>query len=92
MDKKKLLINIVQKLQWSRKLADGVLALLETAQVDEKFIDTLIETISRSIQSIKAQKQKSLLEKSLEQIQKIQDHELATKESDTEIESILDAI
>lgn len=82
----------MQKLQWSRELADGILALLKTTEVDQQLIDTLIKIVHQAIQNVKWQNQKSMLEKSLEQLHKIHDLEEVDKESDEAIEHILDDI
>ena len=92
MNKKKLLIQTIEQLQWSRDLADGILALLETADIDEKTIDLLIKIIAQSIKTVKSQSEKSALEKSLNNLHKIQGMEASQKESDEDIEHILDDI
>jgi hypothetical protein len=68
------------------------LALLETAQVDEQLIDTLIKIISQAIKTIKRSEEQSLLEKSLQQLHKIRELEESNKDSDEEIEHILDGL
>jgi len=92
MNKKELLMKTIKKLQWSRELADGILALLETTEIDEKTIDLLIKIIVQSVKTAKSQKEKVALERSLRQIHKIQKMEAAQKESDDDIEHILDDI
>lgn len=90
--KKALIIKAIEKLQWSRELADGILALLETATIEEETIDLLIKIIVQSIKTVESETQKSALEKSLEQLHKIQAVESTQKESDAQIEHILDTI
>ena len=92
MDKKQLLIKIIEKLQWSRDLADDILVILETVEVDDQLIDRLIQAITQGIKTVQGEKEKSALEKSLQQIQNIQKMEAKDKESDEEIEHILDDI
>lgn len=92
MDKKKILIETIEKLQWSRNLADGILALLERADIDENIINLLIKIIVESINTVQLEGEKSSLNKSLEKLKKIQAMEAAQKESDGDIETILDQI
>jgi len=90
--KKLLLIQAIQKLQWSRELADGILALLETAHIQEDTIDVLIKIMVQSIKNVHSQQEKAALERSLKQLHKIKSLEKSQKESDIDIEHILDEI
>jgi len=91
-NKKLLLIKVITKLQGHRDLADGILALLETADIDEKTIDGIIKVISASIKQVNESKQKTLLEKSLTQVHRIQEMEIKEHTPEEELEHILDEL
>jgi len=92
MNKKRLLIEVIKKLKWSRELADGILALLENADIDNKTIDGLIRILAISIKNVKWEREKANVEKSLKQLRKIKEIEAIEKESEEDIERILDDI
>lgn len=89
--KKKLIIKVLTKLKPYRNLAEGILALVESSYVDEKTIDGILSLINQSIKSVKNNKSKIKLEKSLEIIQKIHHQEDMQKESEN-IDQLLENI
>jgi len=90
--KRLLLIKVITKLQWQRDLAEGILALMESADVDEATIDGLIKIIAQSIKQVKNFQQKTVLEKSLIQIHKIQEMETKDQAPQEELDHILNEI
>ncbi len=92
MDKKALVIKILDKLSPKRDLADGIIALLTNAQVDEQTIDGLIHIINKSIHTVQSKQDASVLQKSLDALHKIQDMQANDETSDAELQAILDRI
>lgn len=90
MDKKKeLLLKILTKLQWHWSLAEGVLALVESSHIDDNAINGLIFVIANSIKYTKNIKQKTILEKWLEAVQKIRAIEEDEKISEEDLDKFL---
>ena len=85
MDKKALVIKVLEKLSPTRDLADGIIALLTNAQVDEQTIDGLISIINKSIHTVQSKQDASILHK-------IQDMQANDGTSDAELQAILDRI
>ena len=92
MDKKALVIKVLEKLSPTRDLADGIIALLTNAQVDEQTIDGLISIINKSIHTVQSKQDASILQKSLDALHKIQDMQANDGTSDAELQAILDRI
>ncbi len=92
MDKKALVIKVLEKLSPKRDLADGIVALLTNAQVDEQTIDGLIHIINKSIHTVQSKQDASVLQKSLDALHKIQDMQANDETSDAELQAILDRI
>lgn len=90
--KKEVLIHIITQLQDKRDLAAWIVALLETTDVNNATIDALISILHQAIQTMVWEEEKWLLEKSLQQIKKIQEMEALEKESEEDIDKILDEI
>lgn len=87
--KKKLLIQILNKLKPHRELSEGILALIESWYADEKTIDGVIHVIANSIRTLKDDEQKTILQKWLEMVQKIKDMEENEKMSEEELDNLL---
>ncbi len=92
MDKKALVIKVLDKLSATRDLADGIIALLTNTQVDEQTIDWLIHIINKSMHTVQSQQNASALQKSLDALHKIQDMQANDWTSDAELQAILDTI
>ena len=92
MDKKALVIKVLEKLSSTRDLADGIIALLTNAQVDEQTIDGLISIINKSMHTVQSKQDASILQKSLDVLHKIQDMQTNDGASDAELQAILDRI
>jgi hypothetical protein len=71
MNKKQLVIQILTRLKSYRNLADGLLTLVESSYVEKGTIDGLIMLISESLQTMKKGKEKTVIQKWLEKIQRI---------------------
>lgn len=93
MDKKKeLIIKILEKLQWHRDMSQDLLVIVKSSYCTDEILDSLINLISKSIKFIKEDNEKQLLEKSLQQIRKIQQMEENGKISDEDLDTLLDSI
>ena len=93
MDQRKdLIIKVLEKLQWHRDMAQDLLIIVKSSYCTDKLLDSLINLISKSIKYIKGDNEKQLLEKSLQQIRKIQQMEENEKISDEDLDNLLDSI
>ncbi len=90
--KKQLLIKVLTKLIPYRKLAEGILALIQNGDVDEETVDGILQIMSWSIKNIKKSKEKSAMIKWIDIIKKIQEMENKEKEKEWDIEALLDQI
>ena len=92
MDKKALVIKVLEKLASTWDLADGIIALLTNAHVDEQTIDGLIHIINKSLHTVQSKQSAAVLQKSLDVLHKIQDMQANDGTSDAELQAILDRI
>ena len=73
-------------------MAQDLLIIVKSSYCTDKLLDSLINLISKSIKYIKGDNEKQLLEKSLQQIRKIQQMEENEKISDEDLDNLLDSI
>lgn len=92
MDKKALVIKVLEKLSPKRDLADGIIALLTKTHVDEQTIDGLISIINKAMHTIQSKQNANALQKSLDVLHKIQDMQDNDGNSEAELQAILDTI
>ena len=90
--RKELIIKVLEKMQWHRDIAQDLLVIVKSSYCTDEILDSLINLISKSIKSTKADSEKILLEKSLQQIKRIQKMEENTKISDKDMDALLDDI
>ncbi len=88
--KKQLLIKVLTKLKPYRDLAEGILALVESSYVDNQAIDGIIRLINQSIKTVKKEREKGVMQKWLELVQRIKDMEEKENQiSDKELDKLL---
>lgn len=90
--RKELIIKVLEKLQWHRDMADGILSLMKISDLDNNTIEWLIQIIWDAIKNTNKIQNKTQLEKSLIQLQKIKTMELSEKYSDEELDQLLSNI
>ena len=73
-------------------MADGILSLIKISELDENTIEWLIQIIWDAIKNTNKIQNKTQLEKSLIQLQKIKTMELSEKYSDEELDQLLSNI
>ena len=72
MTKKQLIMQALEKLSKNRDMADDIISLLNSEDIDENTINTLINIISNAIKASKSQEEKTSLNKSIAVLQKLQ--------------------
>lgn len=94
--KKELLIKVLEKLKWYRKMSENLLFLINSSYCTEELIDSIINKINLAIKSAKKNIDKNVLKKWLTAIQQIRQREDEEKmrdgELDAEFEKILHSI
>ena len=84
MNKKKLVLDVLNKLLPYRPMAEWIIALIESKYADEKIIDDLLIIISKAIKSTKKESEKTKLEKASKTIKKIKEVEKKQKKQESE--------
>ena len=90
--KKELVIRVLEKLEWYREMAPDLLAIVKSSYCTDEILNSLINMLKKAIKTIKKDDDKKILEKSLQQIQKIKQMEENEKMSDEDLDAILDSI
>lgn len=90
--RKELIIKVLERLQWHRDMADGILSLMMISDLDDNTIEWLIQIIWDAVKNTNKAHEKEQLEKGLNQIEKIKTMELSEKYSDEELDDILSDI
>lgn len=88
MDKKTLLIKLLEKLIPYRDKAKDLMFLVESDFGDPKFIDELIHILHNKIQTIKKDDSREKLEKAIDIIHKIKEKEESEKANE-DLEKLL---
>ena len=73
-------------------MADGILSLIKISEFDNNTIEWLIQIIWDAIKNTNKIQNKTQLEKSLNQLQKIKTMEMSEKYSDEELDQLLSNI
>ena len=84
MDKKAMLIKILDQLEPVRELAKGLKILVQEGNLWEKELDLLIEAVGWAVHFAKNEQAKQKLQKGMDVLQKIKDME--EKEEQEEID------
>lgn len=90
--KKELVIKVLERLQWHRTMAQDLSVIVKSSYCTDEILDSLISLINKAIKTVKKNDEKTILEKSLTQIQKIRQIEENTKISDEDLDALLDNI
>lgn len=85
-------MQALEKLSKNRDMADDIMSLLNSEDIDENTIDTLINIISNAIKASKSQEEKTSLNKSIAVLQKLQKIQESEKVWEAELQAILDKI
>ena len=73
-------------------MADDIMSLVNSEDIDENTIDKLINIISNAIKVSKSQEEKTSLNRSIEILQKLQKIQESEKAWEAELQAILDKI
>lgn len=93
MDSKSLIVQILTKLQWHRALADGILALVQSVDMQSKTYDALLKILHHAYKTAANNDERHHLQKSVELIQRIHQKEQAEKAlSEEDVAHLLDEI
>lgn len=93
MDQKKgLVIKVLEKLDWYREMAPDLLVIVKSSYCTDEILNSLINMLNKAIKTIKKDDEKIILEKSLQQIQKIKQMEENEKISDEDLDALLDDV
>ncbi len=92
INKKDILIKILEKLEWDWNIAPWILALVKSSYSDDNMIDGLIKIIEIAIQWSNSKIQQQSLKRSLEIIKKIKEQEDQEMYSEQELDNILSEI
>lgn len=87
--KKELVIRVLEKLEWYREMAPDLLVIVKSSYCTDEILNSLINMLNKAIQTIKKDDDKKILEKSLQQIQKIRHMEENEKMSDEDLDALL---
>ena len=91
--KRKLVIQILQKLQDVWKLAPWFLIIVQSEYLTETVLDTLADVLQRSIASVSSELEQAKLQQALTLVQKIQHREQESREQDIQdLERMMDEI
>lgn len=85
-------MQALEKLSKNRDMADDIISLLNSEDIDENTINTLINIISNAIKASKSQEEKTSLNKSIAVLQKLQKIQESEKVWEAELQTILDKI
>lgn len=87
--KKELVIKVLEKLEWYREMAPDLLVIVKSSYCTDEILNSLINMLNKAIKTIKKDDDKKILEKSLQQIQKIRHMEENEKMSDEDLDALL---
>lgn len=87
--KKELVIRVLEKLEWYREIAPDLLVIVKSSYCTDEILNSLINMLNKAIKTIKKDDDKKILEKSLQQIQKIRHMEENEKMSDEDLDALL---
>lgn len=90
--KKELVIKVLEKIEWYREIAPDLLVIVKSSYCTDEILNSLINMLNKSIKTVKKDDEKRILEKSLQQIQKIKQMEENDKMSDEDLDALLDDI
>ena len=90
--KKQLVIKVLEKLEWYWDIASDLLVIVKSSYCTDELLNSLISLVNKAIKTAKKDEEKSVLERSLQQIQKIKQMEESTKMSDEDLDALLDSI
>lgn len=90
--KKELVIRVLEKLEWYREMAPDLLVIVKSSYCTDEIVNSLINMLNKAIKTVKKDSEKKILEKSLQQIQKIRQMEKNEKISDEDLDALLDDI
>ena len=90
--KKKLVIKVLERLLWHRDIAQDLLVIIKSSYCTEEILDSLINLVSKAVKTEKWDEDKKLLEKSIQQIKKIQQMKENEKMLDEDLDKSLDFI
>jgi len=88
MTTKELVIKLLQKLEWRRKFASGLLKNMQKTEVDEKVISGILNLLLEAKNYAVSEQEKILLEKSHRYIEQIHSKEILDKK-DINLENML---
>lgn len=92
MDKKKYLLTLLEALQKTRPMAEGLKTLIEANALNDKTLDSLLEIFKRAVNATTDTIKKEKLEKSVAIVEKIKIAEESSKTKDTESLEDLDKL
>lgn len=93
MSEKDIILQILKKLQWHRDLADGLLALVQSVDMQAKTYDALLQILYHAYKTASGKDEKRHLQKSVELMQRIHLKEQAEKAlSEADVAHLLDEI
>ena len=90
--KKELVTKVLEKLEWYREMAPDLLVIVKSSYCTDELLNSLINMLNKSIKTVKKTDEKKILEKSLQQIQKIKQMEENEKISDEDLDALLDDV
>lgn len=90
--KKQLVIKVLEKLEWHWDMASDLLVIVKSSYCTDELLNSLISLVNKAIKTAKKDEEKSVLERSLQQIQKIKQMEENTKMSDEDLDALLASI
>ena len=90
--KKQLVIKVLEKLEWYWDIASDLLVIVKSSYCTDELLNSLINLVNKAIKTTKKSDEKMILERSLQQIQKIKQIEENTKMSDEDLDVLLDSI
>ena len=70
--KKELVIKVLENLQWHRDMTQDLLVIVNSSYCSDEILNSIIKLVNKAIKSVKENDDKLLLEKSLQQLKKIQ--------------------
>ena len=87
--KKELVIKVLEKLQWHRSMAEWILVLIKSTELNDEIIDWIIGIIRDAVKSTIKNKEKEKLEKTIKKLEKIKEIEESEKMTDGELDDML---
>ncbi|HMT01340.1 MAG TPA: hypothetical protein PKD96_01360 [Candidatus Absconditabacterales bacterium] len=93
LQKKQLLLKILEKIKPFWELAEGMVSLLQTDFVDEPMVDSFLAVLTKAIHGIKDEKAKLALQRAVEYVHSMKEKEQVEHEkADQELDAMLSTI